>query len=204
MGVEERGDRESPPLQPLRQMGTPPEADREVQEMAWKRIRGEVVRSEERDREVAERKCSVREEEVAAARKGHRVIADWEGDTPPTDMEERSPYGKRVGGNGVDGRHARGKRRRVEERGASGTAGAPRPTRYSPEPSETDWGSESPLPRHCARHGARREQWLVRGWRAGEVAEWVRYVKWAGRTRGGREWRRTQPFRDLVHKAARP
>ena len=36
------------------------------------------------------------------------------------------------------------------------------------------------------------------------MAGLVRYVKWAGRTRGVREQRGTHPFRDLVHRAGRP
>ena len=36
------------------------------------------------------------------------------------------------------------------------------------------------------------------------MAELVRYVKWAGRTRGRRERRGTHPFSDLVGRAGRP
>ena len=36
-----------------------------------------------------------------------------------------------------------------------------------------------------------------------DVAELVRYVRWAGGTRGGRRYG-THPFRDLVHRARRP
>ena len=36
------------------------------------------------------------------------------------------------------------------------------------------------------------------------MAELVRYVKWAGRTRGRRERRGTHPFSDLVRRAERP
>ena len=32
----------------------------------------------------------------------------------------------------------------------------------------------------------------------------IRYLKWAGRTRGGRERRGTRPFSDLVSRAGRP
>ena len=45
---------------------------------------------------------------------------------------------------------------------------------------------------------------MVRGWSAGKVAELVRHVKWAGRTRRERERRETYPFGDLVHRAGRP
>ena len=36
------------------------------------------------------------------------------------------------------------------------------------------------------------------------MAEVVPYVKWAGRTRGGREKGGTRPFCDLVGRAGRP
>ena len=36
------------------------------------------------------------------------------------------------------------------------------------------------------------------------MAEIVRYVKWAGRMRGGQESRGIRPFRGLVHRAGRP
>ena len=45
---------------------------------------------------------------------------------------------------------------------------------------------------------------MVTGRSAGDAAELVRYVKWAGRMRGGREKRETCPFRDLVGRAGRP
>ena len=72
-----------PQIQPFRQPGSPPEAEREVQERAWKRSRGEAARLKERDRDVAERECRVRGEEAAAARRGHRVIRKQAGKTPP-------------------------------------------------------------------------------------------------------------------------
>ena len=49
-------------------------AEREVQKPALKRIRGEAGNLEERDREVAEGECRLKEEEDGAARGGHRVI----------------------------------------------------------------------------------------------------------------------------------
>ena len=146
----------------------------------------------------------MREKEEAAARGAHRVIRDPEGDTPPTYTEGRSPSRKRARGEGGEGRHARGKRRRVEEQGAGGATEEPQPASPSPKPTLTDWGSELPLPHHYARHPARRVPETVRGWRAGEVGELVRCVKWAGRTRGERERRGTHPFCDLVHRAGRP
>ena len=36
------------------------------------------------------------------------------------------------------------------------------------------------------------------------MAELVRYVKWAGKTRGRRERRGTRPFSNLVSRAGRP
>ena len=150
---------------------------------------------------MAERERRVRGEEAAAARGGDRVIPDQEGDTPPTDEEGRSPSEKRARGEGDEGGHVRRKRRRVEKQGAGGARGAPWPASPSPEPTLTDWGSALPLPRHCVRHPARREPETVKGWRAGEVAALVRYVKMAGRTRGGQERRGTLLFRDLVHRA---
>ena len=45
---------------------------------------------------------------------------------------------------------------------------------------------------------------MVAGWRAGEVAELVRYVKWAGKARGRQEKRGTRPFSDLVGRAGMP
>ena len=44
----------------------------------------------------------------------------------------------------------------------------------------------------------------IAGWTAEEVAELVRYVKLAGKTRGRREKRGTRPFSDLVGRAGRP
>ena len=77
------GPESRPPLQPFRQAGIPPEVEREVQERAWRRIKGEAARLEERNSEVAESQRMVREEEGAAARGGHRVIPDPGGGKPP-------------------------------------------------------------------------------------------------------------------------
>ena len=74
-----------PRLLQFRQAGIPQEAEREMQERAWARIRGETDRLEEKDRELAVREPEVREQEAAAARRGPRVIPDPEGDSPPTD-----------------------------------------------------------------------------------------------------------------------
>ena len=79
----------------------------------------------------------------------------------------------------------------------------PRPASLSWEPTLTDLGSASPLPRHFARNCARRERGRVRGWRAEEVAELDCYVRWAGPKRGKRR-PGTHPFWDLVHRLGRP
>ena len=170
------GEEDRSPLQPFRQVAINPEVERQVQERAWKRIRGEAARLEERVREVAERECRVREELEAAAPGAHRVIPDPERGTPPTDTEGRLPSGKRAGGEGGEGRHARGKRRRLEEKGTGGATVAPQPASPSLEPTPTDWRSESLLPRRYAQHSARRVPGTVQGWRAGEMAELVRHL----------------------------
>ena len=87
---ESGGSEARPPLQPFRQPAYPPEMEAELQETAWRQIRGEAARLVERDREVAARERRVREEEGAVACVAHRVIPDLEGGTPPTDVEGRS------------------------------------------------------------------------------------------------------------------
>ena len=79
-----------------RQLAIPPEQEGEMQERAWRRIRGEAARLADRDREVAARERRVREEEEAVARGAHRVLPDPEGDDPSADVEGRSPSGKRA------------------------------------------------------------------------------------------------------------
>ena len=79
---------------PFRQPAIPPEQEGEMQERAWRQIRGEAARLAERDREVAARERRMREDEEAVARGAHRVLPDPEGDTPSTDVEGRSPSGK--------------------------------------------------------------------------------------------------------------
>ena len=90
------GSEGCPPLQPFRQPPIAQEMESEMQERAWRQIRGEAARLPERDREVAARESGVPDEEGAVARGAHRVIPDPEGDTPLTDVEERSPSGKRA------------------------------------------------------------------------------------------------------------
>ena len=201
---ESGGSQGRSPLQPFRRPAIPPEMVGEMQERAWRQIRGEAAKLAERDREVAARERRVREEEGAVARGAHRVIQVLEGDGVPTDFEGRSPFEEGARGEGGEARQERGKRCQVKERGAGEAVGAPRPTSPSVEPTPTEWGSESPPPRRYAPQPVRREPGTVWGWRAGDVAELVRYVKWAGRIRGGRERRGTRSFCNLVGRAARP
>ena len=175
-----------------------------MQERARRRIRGEAVRLAERDREVAAPERRVREEEEAVARGTHRVLPDPEGDTPSKDVEERSPSGKRAREEEEEAGQEGGKRRLMEERGAGRAKGAPRPSSPGSELTLTDWDWESPPPRRYAPPPVRRGPGTVAGWTAGDVTELVRYVQWAGRTRGKRERPGTHPFSDLVGGAGRP
>ena len=134
----------------------------------------------------------------------HRVLPDPEGDTPSTDVEGRSPSGKRAREEGEEAGQERGKQRRGEERGAGEAEGAPRPASPSSEPTPTDWDLESPPMRRYAPPPVRRGAGTVAGWTAGEVSELVRYVKWAGKRRGRRESMGTRRFSDLVGSAGRP
>ena len=144
---EEGRGREDTPLVPFRQPAIPTQQEEEMQERAWRRVRGEAARLADRDREVAARECRLREEEEAVARRAHWVLPDPEGDTPHTDVERRSPSGKRAREEDEEAGQERGKRRRGEERGAREAEGAPRPASPSPERTPTDWDSESPPPR---------------------------------------------------------
>ena len=189
---EEGRGREDTPLVPFRWPAIPPEQEGEMQERAWRRIRGEVARLADRDRAVAARERRVREEEEAVARGAHWVLPDPEGDSPSTDVEGRSPSGKRAREEDEEAGQERGKRRRGEERGAGDADGAPRPASPSPEPTPTDWDSESPPSRQYAPPPVRRRPGKVAGWTEGEVAELARYVKWAGKTRGRQEKRPLQ------------
>ena len=201
---EEGRGREGTPLVPFRQPAIPPEQEGEMQERAWRRIRGEGARLAERDREVAARERRVREEEEAVARGGGRVLPDPEGDTPSTDVEGRSPSGKWAREEDEEAGQESRKQRRGEERGAGEAEGAPRPASPSPEPTPTDWDWESPPPRQYGPPPLRRGPGTVAGGTAVEVAELARYAKWAGKTRGRREKRGTRPFSDLVGRAGRP
>ena len=124
--------------------------------------------------------------------------------TPPPRMWRGGRRQGKRPGRRKRGRGERGKRRRGEERRAGEAEGAPRPASPSPEPTPMDWVSGSPAPRQYAPPPLWRGPGTVAGWRAGEVAELVHYVKLAGKTRGRREKRGTGPFSDLVGRAGRP
>ena len=201
---EERGGPEGcSPLMPFRQPAILPEQESEMQERAWRRIRGEAARLAERDTEVAAWERKVGEEAEAVARGAHQVLPDLKGDVPSTDVEGKSPSGKRARQEEEEAGQERGKRPRIKEQGTGGAEGAPRPDSPSPEPRPTDWDSESPQPRRYVPPPVRRGPGTVAGWMAGDVAVLVRYVKSAGRTRGRRERRGTHPFSDLVGRAKR-
>ena len=119
-------------------------------------------------------------------------------------MEGPSPSEKKAREEGEEARQDRGKRRRGEERGAGGAEGAARPASPSPEPTLTDWDSESPPPRQYAPPPVRGRLGTVAGWTEGDMAELARYVKRARKTRGRRDKRRPRPFTDLVGRAGRP
>ena len=107
-------------------------------------------------------------------------------------------------GGGRGGRAGKEKWRRGEERGAGEAEGAPRLASPSPEPTLTDWDSQSPPPRQYALPPVRRRTGTVAGWAEGDVAERARYVQWAGKTRGRRNKRGPRPFSDLLGRAGRP
>ena len=199
---ESGGPEGRPPLLSFRQPAIPPAQESEMQERAWRQIRGEATRLAERDTEVAARERRVRGEQEAWARGAHRVLQDPEGDIPSTDVEGPSPSMKRAREEGGEAGQARGKRCRSDERGAGEAQGAPRPASSSLQPTLTDWRSESPQPRRYAPPPVRRGPATIAGWRVG--AELVRYVNLAGRTRGGRQKRGTCSFSDLVGRAGRP
>ena len=96
----------------------------------------------------------------------HWVVPDQEGDTPSTDVEGRSPCGKRARGEGGEAGQARGKRRQMEERGAGEAEQAPRPASPSPEPTLTDCSSQLPPPRQYALQPVRKERGTWRTWSA--------------------------------------
>ena len=193
---------EDTPLVPFRRPAIPPEQEGEMQERAWRRIRGEAARLADRDRAVAARERGGREEEEAVARGARWVLTDPEWGNPSTDVEGQSPSRKRAREEDEEAGRERGKRRRGEERGAGEVEGAPRPTSPSPEPTATDWDPESLLPRQYAP--VRGRPGTVEGWAEGEEAKLARYVKWAGKTRGRRDKRGPSPFSDLVGRAGRP
>ena len=182
--LEEGREQEGTPMVPFRQPAILPEQGGEMQERAWRRIRGEAAKLAERDREVAARERRVREEEEAMARGAHWVPPDPERDTPSTDVEGPSPLGKRAREGEEEVGQERGKRRKWEERGGGEAEGAPRPASPSPEPTPTDRDSELPPPRQFAPPLVRRGPGTVAGWTAGEVAELVRYGEVGGEEEG--------------------
>ena len=195
-----RGAGGSPPTDAFQATGDPAEAG----ECNAREGKGEAARLVERVREVAARECRVRQDGEAVARKANRVLPDPDRNTPTTDVEGRSPSGKTAREKEEEHVQERGKRRWVEERGAGGAEGAPRPASPSPEPTPTNWDSGSPPPRRYAPPPVRRGPGTVAGWTAGDVADLVRYPKWVARTRGGRERQGTHPFSNLVGRAGRP
>ena len=149
---EEDGGREDTPLVPFRQPAIPPEQGGEMQERAWRPIRGEAARLVHRDREVAARERRVWEEEEAVARGAHRVLPDPEGDTPSTDVEGRSPSGKRAREEDEEAGQERGKR----AGGRSEGKGMRRGHRGRPAPVQSQrrrTGTRSP-----SRRGSRRRR----------------------------------------------
>ena len=121
-----------PPLMPFRQLAIPLEQESEMQERAWRRIRGEAARLAERDREVAARERRVREKQSAVARGAHRVLPDQEGTPPPRMWRGGCPPGKgperrkgRLGRRGGSG----GGLRSGEQGEQRGRRGLPAPAR---------------------------------------------------------------------------
>ena len=104
------GPEDRPPLMPFRQPAIPPEQDTEMQERAWRRIRGEAARLAEKDREVAAQERRVREEGEAVARGAHRILRTQKGTPPP-----RMWRGGRRPGKGPERREGR-----LGRRGGSG------------------------------------------------------------------------------------
>ena len=88
----------------FRQPAILPEQESEMQEREWRWIRGEAAWLAEVDREVA-----AREEEEAVASGAHLVRPDPEQDTPSTDVEGRSPSGKRAREEGGEARQEWGR-----------------------------------------------------------------------------------------------
>ena len=204
-GQQEEGrGREDTPLVPFRRPAIPPEQGGEMQERAWRRIRGEAARLADRDRAVAARERRVREEEEAVAQGARWVLPDPEGDNPSTDVEGQSPSGKRAREEDEEAGRERGKRCRGGERAAGEAEGALRPASPSPEPTPTEWYSESPPPWQYAPPPVRSKPGTVTGRAEGDVAELARYVKWAGKTRGKRDKRGPRPLSAPVGRAGRP
>ena len=129
---EEGRGQEGTPLVPFRQPAIPPEQEGEMQERAWRRIRGEAAKLAERDREVAARERRVRGKEEAMARGAHRALPDPEGHTPSTDEEGRSRSEKRAR---EEKKRRRGRRRGSGAGGRSEGQGRRRGRRGRPAPA---------------------------------------------------------------------
>ena len=105
---------------------------------------------------------------------------------------------KRGQGGGIRGGAGEGEAAQGGRAGSRGSRGGAVASQHQPRADDDGLGLESPpLP-------VRRGPGTVPGWTAGDVAGLVRYVKWAGWTRGRRERRGTHPFSDLVGRAGRP
>ena len=91
---EERKGQEGTPLVPFRQPAIPPEQEEEMQERAWRRIRGEAEKWKGTGR--------WRRGSAGCGRRGRRWPGGPTGSsrirkgTPSTDVEGRSPSGKRA------------------------------------------------------------------------------------------------------------
>ena len=129
---EEGRGREGTPLVLFRQPAISPEQEGEMQERAWRRIRGEAARLAKRDREVAARERRVREEEEAVAQggppgppgsgRGHPL----HGCGGAVAAREKGQRGGRGGGAGK-GEAAQGGGARGRGGGGSAAAGQPQP-----------------------------------------------------------------------------
>ena len=95
-------------LVPFRRPAIPPDQEGEMQERAWRWIRGEAARLADRDRAAAARERRVREEEEEVARGARWVLPHPEGDTPSTDVEGAVAVREKGQGGGRGGRAGKG------------------------------------------------------------------------------------------------
>ena len=169
---EEGSGREDTLLVPFQRPAIPPEQEGEMQERAWRRIRGEVVRLADRDRAVAARERRVWEEEEAVA-PGLAGSSRIQKGTPPPRMwrggrrQGRGPGRRtrrqgRKGGSGAGGRSEGQGRRR-------GHRGRPAPVRSRRQRTRTQ------SPRRRGRMRRRRcggDPGRSRGGRRGTWRSW--------------------------------